>query len=114
VTKTNGDSCGVMAADRRQPILRRKREWLDRLEDLVLGLDDVSEFRERRMEAFRDLENHTACRRFDRPVSGPAAIGLVKSVAVRKPARNPLQDALRVERPRDGVGGAERQACIDP
>ena len=97
---------GVMAADRRQPFPQRR--MLDRLENLVLGLDDVAEFqRNAGRKLFEDLDHH-GMRRFDAPVQRLAAIGLVKSVAVRKRGANPLQDALRVERPRDGVGGAER------
>ena len=81
---------------------------LDRLEDLVLGLDDVAEFqRNAGRKLLEDLDHH-GMRRLDAPVQGLAAIGLVKSVAVRKRGADPLQDALRVERPRDGIGGAER------
>src|SRR6185295_16932999 len=99
-------AAGVMAAHRRQPFPQGR--MLDRLENLVLGLDDVAEFQGNAgWKLFEDLDHH-GMRRFDAAVQYLAAIGLVKSVAVRKCGANPLQDALRVERPRDGVGGAER------
>jgi hypothetical protein len=37
-----------------------------------------------------------------------ASIGLVVGAVVRERGPDPVQDALRIERPRDGVGGAER------
>ncbi len=54
-----------------------------------------------------DLHHH-GMRRLDAPVQGLAAIGRVKAIAVRKGGADALQDALRVERPRDGVGRAQR------
>ena len=104
--ETMAIAAGVMAADRRQPFPQGR--MLDRLENLVLGLDDVAEFQGNAgRKLFEDLDHH-AMRRLDAPVQGLAAIGLVKSIAVRKRGADPLQDALRVERPRDRVGGAER------
>ena len=99
-------AAGVMAADRRQPFAQGR--MLDRLENLVLSLDDVAEFQGNAgRKLIEDLDHH-GMRRFDAPVQDLAAIGLVISVAVRKRGANPLQDTLRIERPRDGVGGAER------
>ena len=97
---------GVMAADRRQPF--PQRAMLDGLEDLVFGLHDVAEFQ--RHAGWKLLENldHDPVRRLDAPVQGLATIGLVVGTVVRKCGPDALQDALRVERPRDGVGGAER------
>ena len=104
--ETMAVAAGVMAADRRQPFAQGRMP--DRLENLVLGLDDVAEFQGNAgRKLFEDLDHH-GMRRFDAPVQDLAAIGLVKPVAVRKRGTNPLQDTLRVERPRDGVGGAER------
>src|ERR1044072_6102363 len=81
---------------------------LDRLENLVLGLDDVVEFQGNAgRNLLEDLDHH-GMRRFDTPVEGLAAISVVKSVAVRKRGADPLQDTLRVEWPRDRVGGTKR------
>ena len=41
-------------------------------------------------------------------VQGFAAIGRVKSEAVRKCGANALQDAVGIKRPRDGIGRAQR------
>ena len=97
---------GVMAADRRQPFPQRR--MLDRLEDLVFGLDDIVEFQRHAGRKLLEDLDHDAVRGLDAPVQGLAAIGLVVADAVRKRGADALQDALRVERPRDRVGGAER------
>ena len=99
-------AAGVMAADRRQPFPQGRMP--DRLENLVFGLDDVVEFQGNAgRKPLEDLD-HDAVRRLDAPVQGLAAIGLVESIAVGKRGADPLQDALRVERPRDRIGRAER------
>jgi hypothetical protein len=104
--ETMAIAAAVMAADRRQPFAQGR--MLDRLENLVLGLDDVGEFQGNAgRKLFEDLDHH-GMRRLDAPVERLAAIGLVKSIAVRKRGANPLQDTLRIEWSRDGVGGAER------
>ena len=97
---------GVMTADRRQPF--PQRGMLDGLEDLVFGLHDIAEFQ--RLAGRKLLENldHDAVRRLDAAVQGLAAIGLVVGIVVRKCRPDALQDALRVEWPGNGVGGAER------
>ena len=97
---------GVVAADRRQPF--PQRGMLDRLEDLVFGLHDVAEFQRHAGGKLLEDLDHDAVRRLDAPVQRLAAIGLVVGTVVRKRGPDALQDALRVERPGDGVGGAER------
>jgi len=87
---------------------------LDRLDDLVLGLDDISEFQ--RLAGRHPVEDldQNGMRRIDATVQRLAAIGFVIAFGVRKRGADPLQDALRVERPRDRIGGAERPGLHRP
>ena len=96
----------VMAADRGQPFAQRG--MLDRLDDLALGRHDVAELqRHAQGKLLEDIDHHRM-RGLDAPVQGLAAIGGVVAMAVRKRRADALQNGLRIERPGDGIGGAER------
>ena len=56
---------------------------------------------------FEHLDQHRM-RGLDAAVQGLAAIGGVVAVAVGKRRADALQNGLRIERPRDGIGGAQR------
>ena len=97
---------GMMATDRGQPFAQRR--MLDRLEDLGFGLDYIAVFqRLAGRQLLEDLDHH-GVRRGHAAVQGLAAIGHVVAIAVGKRGLDALQDADRIERPRDGVGGAQR------
>jgi hypothetical protein len=81
---------------------------LDRLDDLVFGRHDVAELQGNASREFLEHLDHHRMGCLDAPVQGLAAIGGVVAMAVGKRRADALQNGLRVERPRDGVGGAER------
>ena len=75
---------------------------------LFSACHDVAEFqRNARRKLLEDLDHHRV-RGLDAPVQGLAAIGRVESVAVGKRGADALQNGLRIERPRDRIGGAQR------
>ena len=97
---------GVMAADRGQPFAQRG--VLDGLENLVFGRHDVAELQRNARGKFLEHLDHHRMRGLDAPVQGLAAIGGIVAMAIRKRRADALQNGLRIERPRDGIGGAER------
>ncbi len=81
---------------------------LDGPENLVLGLHDIVEFQRHSRRKLLEYLDHHLVRGADAAVQGLAAIGRVESMAVRKCGADALQDSLRVERPRNCIGGAQR------
>ena len=97
---------GMVAADGRQPFAQRG--MLDGLEDLAFGLHDIVECqRLAGGKLLEHLDDHRV-RSFDTAIQGLAAIGRIIARGVRKGGAHPLQDGRGIERPRDGVGCAER------
>ena len=95
-----------MAADRGQPFAQRG--MLDRLEDLVFGLDDVVEGQRHAGRKLLEYLDHHRVRGGDAAVQGLAAVGGVNPSLSGNAARMRCRMPCGIERPRDRIGGAQR------
>ena len=81
---------------------------LDRLQDPGLGLDDVVEFQGLAGRQLLENLDHHRVRGLDAAVQALAAVGFVIFVGIGQGGADALQNDLRIERPPDRVGGAQR------